>query len=206
MPTNWEKLGRCVAAGAENTETVFKVVVFDDADYAYAREVAERFPEVPMYLQVGNDNPPGADPAASTRAGRARATGSVRVALREGPRRWLKPSDRTPPATRPGPRQQTRRVGQRTRSRPDEPLPDARRRGRHKPLGTTLSWASHEWVTRRDRGTRRLVLLSTSALETSLPAGALSPAVGADPFPLQRRHGRGRHLHLPFRGLLACYG
>jgi 7-carboxy-7-deazaguanine synthase len=37
-------------------------VVFDDADYAYARGVTERFPEVPMYLQVGNDNPPGAGP------------------------------------------------------------------------------------------------------------------------------------------------
>jgi 7-carboxy-7-deazaguanine synthase len=62
MPTNWEKLGRCVAAGGENAETVFKVVVFDDANYAYAREVAERFPDVSTYLQVGNDNPPGADP------------------------------------------------------------------------------------------------------------------------------------------------
>lgn len=31
------------------------VVVFDDADYAYTKEVASRFPDLPMYLQVGND-------------------------------------------------------------------------------------------------------------------------------------------------------
>ncbi len=59
METDWQKLGRCIEAGGDRTETLFKVVVFDDEDYAYAREVAVRFPEVPMYLQVGNDNPPG---------------------------------------------------------------------------------------------------------------------------------------------------
>jgi 7-carboxy-7-deazaguanine synthase len=35
--------------------------VFDKRDYAYAKEVGRRFPEVPMYLQVGNDDPPGPD-------------------------------------------------------------------------------------------------------------------------------------------------
>jgi len=55
MPTNWEKLGKCVEAGGEGTETTLKVVIFDEEDYAYAREVAEHFPEIPMYLQVGND-------------------------------------------------------------------------------------------------------------------------------------------------------
>jgi len=33
-----------------------KVVVFDDADYAYAQKVHAAFPLVPFYLQVGNDN------------------------------------------------------------------------------------------------------------------------------------------------------
>lgn len=56
MKTDWEKLGRCVGSGGESTETVFKVVVFDEKDYAYARDVAARFPNVPMYLQVGNDD------------------------------------------------------------------------------------------------------------------------------------------------------
>jgi 7-carboxy-7-deazaguanine synthase len=39
-----------------------KVVVFDERDYAYAREVGRRFPRVPVYLQVGNDHPPGPEP------------------------------------------------------------------------------------------------------------------------------------------------
>lgn len=58
METDWGKLAKCVAAGGERTETTLKVVVFDDADYAYARKVAEEFPELPIYLQVGNDHPP----------------------------------------------------------------------------------------------------------------------------------------------------
>lgn len=56
METDWRKLGRCAAAGGEKTRTTLKVVVFDERDYAYAREVGSRFPEVPIYLQVGNDD------------------------------------------------------------------------------------------------------------------------------------------------------
>jgi 7-carboxy-7-deazaguanine synthase len=33
----------------------FKVVVFDDADLAFARQVHSMYPDVPFYLQVGND-------------------------------------------------------------------------------------------------------------------------------------------------------
>jgi 7-carboxy-7-deazaguanine synthase len=32
-----------------------KVVVFDDEDLAFARDVRTRYPDVPLYLQVGND-------------------------------------------------------------------------------------------------------------------------------------------------------
>lgn len=59
MGTDWARLEKCLGAAGEETSTVFKVVVFDDADYGYAREVAARYPGVPMYLQVGNDEPPG---------------------------------------------------------------------------------------------------------------------------------------------------
>ncbi len=62
METDWDDLGHCVVAGGPETETVMKVVVFDENDYAYAIEVAHRFPKVPMYLQVGNDLPPGPEP------------------------------------------------------------------------------------------------------------------------------------------------
>jgi len=59
METDWEKLARCVKAGGPETETIMKVVVFDELDYSYAKEFARRFPTVPLYLQVGNDDPPG---------------------------------------------------------------------------------------------------------------------------------------------------
>lgn len=58
MQTDWEKLARCAATGGPKTQTILKVVVFDDADYAYAREAAGRLPELPIYLQVGNDRLP----------------------------------------------------------------------------------------------------------------------------------------------------
>jgi 7-carboxy-7-deazaguanine synthase len=64
MRMDWDKLTHCATAGGPGTETVMKVVIFDDADYAYAKEVADRFPNLPMYLQVGNDCLPedGAEP------------------------------------------------------------------------------------------------------------------------------------------------
>ena len=61
MRTDWAKLEQCLAAAGAHTVSTFKVVVFDDEDYDYAREAASRFPGVPMYLQVGNDDPPGPD-------------------------------------------------------------------------------------------------------------------------------------------------
>ena len=57
MKTDWGKLKGCLKAAGERTATIFKVVIFDDEDYAYARDVASRFPEIPMYLQVGNAYP-----------------------------------------------------------------------------------------------------------------------------------------------------
>jgi 7-carboxy-7-deazaguanine synthase len=53
METDWESLRNCIAAAATSTQVVLKVVVFDDADYAYAREVQRRFSSVPIVLQVG---------------------------------------------------------------------------------------------------------------------------------------------------------
>lgn len=55
MTTNWEKLSLCCAM-AKDAPVIVKVVVFDDADYMYAREVAERYPQYPLYLQTGNSH------------------------------------------------------------------------------------------------------------------------------------------------------
>lgn len=38
-----------------------KIVVFDDADYAYAKAASARFPHLPIYLQPGNHTPPPPD-------------------------------------------------------------------------------------------------------------------------------------------------
>ncbi len=53
METDWEVLAQCMASGAKNLS--LKVVVFDQADYNFAREVHRRFPLVPFYLQAGSD-------------------------------------------------------------------------------------------------------------------------------------------------------
>lgn len=66
MKTDWTRLSRCLQAAGDHTQSSLKVVVFDDADYGYAREVRRMHPEVPMYLQVGNDHPPGPEPEEAT--------------------------------------------------------------------------------------------------------------------------------------------
>lgn len=81
MKMGWAKLSACLAAAqgavAGDTETnetanganrattgpelSLKVVVFDEADYQFAREVNRRYPGVPFYLQVGNPTLEGED-------------------------------------------------------------------------------------------------------------------------------------------------
>ena len=56
METDWDMVAACVAARAG--QTVLKIVVFDEVDYAYARDAAERFPDLPVFLQPGNHTPP----------------------------------------------------------------------------------------------------------------------------------------------------
>jgi 7-carboxy-7-deazaguanine synthase len=60
---NWQRLDHCISSatrGTEQRETqiYLKIVVFDDADYIYATHVAQRYPALPVYLQVGNHTPP----------------------------------------------------------------------------------------------------------------------------------------------------
>jgi 7-carboxy-7-deazaguanine synthase len=50
MATDHARLARFTALPQSN----LKVVVFDDADYAYARDIHQRYPDRPLYLQPGN--------------------------------------------------------------------------------------------------------------------------------------------------------
>lgn len=49
------------------TETILKVVIFDDGDLAYAKAVFSAFPSVPAYLSVGNPVVDAREPAETTR-------------------------------------------------------------------------------------------------------------------------------------------
>lgn len=57
MATDWAAFEACLAAAGETPRRALKIVVFDDADYAYARATAARFPSLPIYLQTGNPAP-----------------------------------------------------------------------------------------------------------------------------------------------------
>jgi 7-carboxy-7-deazaguanine synthase len=57
MATDWDALEACLTAASGRPRCVLKIVVFDDADYAYAQAVAARCPALPVYLQVGNPVP-----------------------------------------------------------------------------------------------------------------------------------------------------
>src|SRR5262249_31624780 len=47
----------CLEAAQGKPRCVLKIVVFDEADYAFARAAAARYPKLPVYLQVGNPAP-----------------------------------------------------------------------------------------------------------------------------------------------------
>lgn len=56
----WGKFDACVAA-AGNAEVATKIVIFDEADYQWAKDVAARYSQLPLYLQPGNHTPPPPD-------------------------------------------------------------------------------------------------------------------------------------------------
>ncbi|MEH6834837.1 7-carboxy-7-deazaguanine synthase QueE [Falsihalocynthiibacter arcticus] len=61
METDWAAFDTCLHKAQGKPETVLKIVVFDETDYAYAKEAAARYPLLPVYLQPGNHTPPPAD-------------------------------------------------------------------------------------------------------------------------------------------------
>jgi len=52
--TDWGMFEACLAAAGDAPETSLKIVVFDEDDYVYARDVADRYSHLPVTLQVGN--------------------------------------------------------------------------------------------------------------------------------------------------------
>lgn len=61
METDWQAFDACLLMARGKPQIAMKIVVFDDADYAYARTAAARYPQLPVYLQPGNHTPPPPD-------------------------------------------------------------------------------------------------------------------------------------------------
>ncbi|MGX7877260.1 7-carboxy-7-deazaguanine synthase QueE [Mesorhizobium sp. ORM8.1] len=59
MRIDWLAFEACIEAAREKPQLVLKLVVFDESDYAFAKDAAARFPHLPVYLQPGNHTPPG---------------------------------------------------------------------------------------------------------------------------------------------------
>jgi 7-carboxy-7-deazaguanine synthase len=51
---DWTAFADCVTAARGRPKIVLKIVIFDDLDYAWAKDAADRFPDLPLYLQPGN--------------------------------------------------------------------------------------------------------------------------------------------------------
>jgi 7-carboxy-7-deazaguanine synthase len=56
---DWKRFAECVSVGAGARQTVMKIVIFDEADYRWAKDAHARHPDLPLYLQPGN---PEVDP------------------------------------------------------------------------------------------------------------------------------------------------
>jgi len=64
MKTDFEKLDHLIheLTRVENNQSIsLKVVVFNEEDLQYAKHVHKRYPNIPFYLQVGNDDVHGFD-------------------------------------------------------------------------------------------------------------------------------------------------
>ncbi len=61
MATDWKKFDACVDAAGQGPAISMKIVIFDDTDYAFAREAAAKYPSLPLYLQPGNHTPSAGD-------------------------------------------------------------------------------------------------------------------------------------------------
>ncbi|MFD1746942.1 7-carboxy-7-deazaguanine synthase QueE [Rhizobium helianthi] len=58
MEFNGDALLDCVRSAGGGPETVLKFVIFDEADYQFATQVAQLLPKLPVFLQPGNHTPP----------------------------------------------------------------------------------------------------------------------------------------------------
>ncbi|GJL85514.1 MAG: 7-carboxy-7-deazaguanine synthase [Micavibrio sp.] len=58
MKTDWDVFNDCLKTAGEGPKTSLKIIIFDENDYAYAKEAAEKYSHLPIYLQPGNHTTP----------------------------------------------------------------------------------------------------------------------------------------------------
>ncbi len=56
---DWDRFADCLTSARGCGSAVMKIVIFDEADYVWAKAAAARYPHLPLYLQPGN---PDVDP------------------------------------------------------------------------------------------------------------------------------------------------
>ncbi|MBL4667364.1 MAG: 7-carboxy-7-deazaguanine synthase QueE [Sneathiella sp.] len=61
MSPDWAQFDQCLEKAGDKPEIALKIVIFDDADYAFAKEAAGKYPDLPVYLQPVNHTPPPPD-------------------------------------------------------------------------------------------------------------------------------------------------
>ena len=59
MQTDWNIFNECISAAKNKPQIALKIVIFNDADYEYAKDAAARYPDLPLYLQPGNHQTEG---------------------------------------------------------------------------------------------------------------------------------------------------
>jgi 7-carboxy-7-deazaguanine synthase len=57
MNTDWNAFDLCIKAAGNRPKIALKIVIFDEKDYQYAQTAAEKYPQLPLYLQPGNHTP-----------------------------------------------------------------------------------------------------------------------------------------------------
>lgn len=61
MDTDYDLLTECIQRAGDNADISLKIVIQDEADYLYARQLSKKYPDLPMYLQPVNHTPPPVD-------------------------------------------------------------------------------------------------------------------------------------------------
>ncbi len=59
--TNWAAFDKCLSMAGNNPDIAIKIVIMDDKDYAYAKDVHVRYSQYPIYLQPVNHSLDKAD-------------------------------------------------------------------------------------------------------------------------------------------------